>query len=366
MAYFKRVRRSLSISAAKLLAKMGAAKKKEDEQLSLLVVSTTGYGDTLWSLPAIRQLRKMYPDAYIAGLATPFSAQFLKPCSYLDDVFIFKNRSLKSILSWPRLALDLHKKQFDRAYFMHISDSTAVSLCLMAQIKQLYGVKGRVKGYEKAFYALTDLLPDSIETRLQTIEAKGYSLEEKDLFTPIYEEEKAKVLDKLKDLDVSKIRIALQIDSRKKEKEWPFESFIALAKKVQEWEGETNRGTPVEIFFFAGPEKQALLERAKELLPGVKSSLDYASSLRQSVALLQQMDFVLSNDTGPMHAAFAAEIPTIALFGPTSLQSCCHYLQKPFVHCLKKNKMQEITVAEVWQILQKLLCQKTILKQAQE
>lgn len=353
MAIFQGLRRDLSVQTAKLIGKLPFRPKANEKKLSLLVVSTTGYGDTLWTLPAIRKLRKMYPDAYIAGLGSELSSQFFDPCAYFDDVFIFKNRSARSLLSWPKLIYQLHQKNFDRAYVMHVSDSSVISICLMAQIKKLYGVKGRVKGYESCFHSLVDLQPDSIETRMRTIHANTYSQEEKNLFTPLFEKERKQVRQSLESIASQKVKVALQIDSRIAEKQWPFESFLRLAEKLLQ-------ERDVELFFCAGPENKEALIKAKEKLPAARISIDYAKSLRESVALLQEMDCVVTNDTGPMHAALAGHVQTVALFAVTGLQSCCHYLQKPYVHCLKKNSMEAITVEEVWNILRPLLQKKNL------
>ncbi len=40
-------------------------------------------------------------------------------------------------------------------------------------------------------------------------------------------------------------------------------------------------------------------------------------SLPETGALLEQMNLVITNDSGPMHMAAASGIPCLALFGPT-------------------------------------------------
>lgn len=37
------------------------------------------------------------------------------------------------------------------------------------------------------------------------------------------------------------------------------------------------------------------------------------------------IDFLLTNDSGPMHIASALGIPTLALFGPTNTQETCPF-----------------------------------------
>jgi ADP-heptose:LPS heptosyltransferase len=48
-------------------------------------------------------------------------------------------------------------------------------------------------------------------------------------------------------------------------------------------------------------------------------------SLRGTAALIGRMALFITNDTGPMHIAFALKTPTIALFSPTDPALCGPY-----------------------------------------
>ena len=41
------------------------------------------------------------------------------------------------------------------------------------------------------------------------------------------------------------------------------------------------------------------------------------SSIRDSIALMGECGYFVSNDSGLMHAAAAMQVPTVAIFGPT-------------------------------------------------
>ena len=41
-------------------------------------------------------------------------------------------------------------------------------------------------------------------------------------------------------------------------------------------------------------------------------------SIEELIALINKTELMITNDTGPMHLSFAANRPTIALFGPAS------------------------------------------------
>ena len=54
------------------------------------------------------------------------------------------------------------------------------------------------------------------------------------------------------------------------------------------------------------------------LLPGRAEDLTSQTDLRTTCALLEQADWLVTGDSGPMHLACAVGTPVTALFGPTA------------------------------------------------
>jgi ADP-heptose:LPS heptosyltransferase len=48
----------------------------------------------------------------------------------------------------------------------------------------------------------------------------------------------------------------------------------------------------------------------------VEGVFAYVGALRQSMALIQQADLMIDNDSGPAHVAQALKVPTLVLVGP--------------------------------------------------
>jgi heptosyltransferase-2 len=95
-------------------------------------------------------------------------------------------------------------------------------------------------------------------------------------------------------------------------KRWPGQNFAAAAK-------EAIRGQrDCAWVLFGGPgDRQVCNEIAREL--GDKAiDLSGRTTLRELLALLKACRLVLTNDTGPMHAAAALGVPVVAIFGSTS------------------------------------------------
>lgn len=99
-------------------------------------------------------------------------------------------------------------------------------------------------------------------------------------------------------------------------KQWPAEGFaeVALALTAP---GAVLAGRPVAVFGAAAERDMALpLLRAR--LPGGVIDLVGRTELTTAGAALERAALFLGNDSGLMHMAAAAGVPTLGLFGPTS------------------------------------------------
>lgn len=82
---------------------------------SILVYSTTALGDYMFNTPALRAIRRRYPDARITLVAHPKYAQLLKEREFYDDVVFWNNkigtlaRVIREAKAFsPELAIMLH------------------------------------------------------------------------------------------------------------------------------------------------------------------------------------------------------------------------------------------------------------------
>lgn len=97
-------------------------------------------------------------------------------------------------------------------------------------------------------------------------------------------------------------------------KRWPAERFIAAAREIQE-------RTHCEWLIFGGKSDQGVANEIHSALHTQHSAhhnLVGQTSLRELMALLKLCRVLLTNDTGPMHAAAALGTPVVVPFGSTS------------------------------------------------
>jgi lipopolysaccharide heptosyltransferase II len=105
--------------------------------------------------------------------------------------------------------------------------------------------------------------------------------------------------------------IALQPGARWPNKRWPSENFAELVRLTA-----TNFST-ARFAILGDAGDQPLGEIISRAAPERCLNLCGATSLPEMVEWLRLCDLMVTNDTGPMHAAAALGKPVVALFGPT-------------------------------------------------
>jgi ADP-heptose:LPS heptosyltransferase len=155
--------------------------------------------------------------------------------------------------------------------------------------------------------------------------------------------------------------IALHPGSKDTFKRWPAARFAELGRRLKEQ-------TSCEILITGNKEELPLMQEVATQIPGAHLA-DTTHSLRAFAALLNQMDLLISNDTGPVHLACALNRPVIAIYHSTDPALCGpHHAPHAIAisrratcdPCLKRKCRQpfcflQIGVQEVLTAAQKLL-----------
>lgn len=105
--------------------------------------------------------------------------------------------------------------------------------------------------------------------------------------------------------------LALQPGARWNNKRWPVQSFAELVQLL----AQKNPGTRFAIL--GSDEDRPLGEIISHAAPDRCLNLCGETSLLEMIEWLRLCQLLITNDTGPMHAAAALGLPVIALFGPT-------------------------------------------------
>lgn len=94
--------------------------------------------------------------------------------------------------------------------------------------------------------------------------------------------------------------------ARWKTKIWPAEKFGKLVSLL-----------PLESIIVGSKTDKAIADEIVSLSGGRAVSLAGKTNLRELIAVISRANFIVSNDSGPMHIAAALNVPVFAIFGPT-------------------------------------------------
>ncbi|MFO0752014.1 MAG: glycosyltransferase family 9 protein [Thermodesulfovibrionales bacterium] len=285
-----------------------------------LVVSATGVGDTLWATPALAELRAAFPEAYIGVLTSPPGFEVLQGNPAVDELFVFL-KGAAGLPSLPSLLGALRKRRFDTAFLFHASDRIVWPLVLLTGAAEIVGVEGQNKGLD--FILTRTVRPDpalhAVETRFAQLRCAGANPSPRPLSLSLGESEKeaAGAFLKRHGLNGGSLLVGLHPGARKFFKCWPHRHFIAAGNLLTE-----RLGCRI-VVTGGGAEK----ELADAVAAGIRGAVSAAGgfSLRETAALIEKMDLFITNDTGPMHMAFALATPVVALFCPTDPRRCGPY-----------------------------------------
>lgn len=319
-----------------------------------LILSTTGLGDTLWATPAIRALRSNYPASKISVLTSPIGQEVLRHNRYIDKIIVVKDPVFTSLIP---LYFSLKKKGITDVLHFHTSQRPILALASVLGASRIVGTKGIQKGLDSL---LTDPLTSTdiheIERRLKIIQHIGATWTDPSLELFISPEDELEADQFLSQLNLPSYLPIVSIHPGAKDlfKQWAPSQFIDLGNRLIQHLG-------CQILITGNPSEKALVTQIADQIPGAIAVTHL--KLRAFAALIKRIKLMITNDTGPMHIAFAMRTPTVALFTPTNPNLCGPYhvkqvkviaKQRTCTPCLRKKCKEpfclfQIGVSEVTQ-----------------
>lgn len=281
----------------------------------ILIFNVNWLGDVLFSTAAIRNIKRNFPDSYIACIIPPRCESILKGNPHLDEVLIFDEKSShKSALEKLKFVKLLKSKNFDMVFLLHRSFSRAL-ICRLAGIPERIGHHTK----KRAFLLTKSIMPpdrDSmhrIDYYLHIIKNAGLKIEDNHTEFFISQQDKEFVDDFLNARAVEKndFLIGINPGGNWLAKRWPKEYWAELADKLI-----SEFGFKVVI---TGSSSDIALVKSIHKLMKEKAIVATAElNIKQLGALCKRLDLFITADTGPLHIANAVGTKKIiALFGPT-------------------------------------------------
>src|SRR5262245_38737809 len=288
----------------------------------ILVRGPNWLGDAVMAEPALRGLRKLFPDAQISLLVKPAVADLFLDHPALTRVLTYDSNGRHTGLpgQWT-LAGELRRQGFDLAILFQNAFEAAF-LAFLAGVPRRYGytTDGR------SLLLSDPIVPPDPGTLIHQVHYYW------DLLTPlglmgnpaapelvVFPAEEQSMAERFAKGGVTESDVVVGINPGSTyggAKRWLPERFAEVTERLCRTVRE-SRGQEVSVVIFGAKGEEHLGQEIAARLSVRSLVLSGATTIRELMAALKRCALLLTNDTGPMHIASACQVPVVAIFGPT-------------------------------------------------
>jgi heptosyltransferase-2 len=281
-------------------------------------------GDTILSLPAVRDVRRNFPSARLEVLARPWVAPLYGAVREVDAV-----RESRGV----RADAEALRGAFDAAVLLPNSFSSALSVW-RAGVPERWGYATDLRG---PLLTRRARVPASVRGRSQVHYYRamlgGVGLDvspEADASLRCPDEWAGRGAERLGDDGVRWLGLnpGAFFGSAKR---WIPERYAAAGELLA-------RRMGAKVAILGGADERPLAELIAAGVRAPVRMLCGETTLPELVGVLSRLSLLLTNDSGPMHVAAALGVPVVAVFGPTDWRETApvgsrHRLVREPVHC---------------------------------
>ena len=288
--------------------------------MKILIRATNWVGDAIMALPALRAVRKRFPEAEIAIVGRPYVADIYHDQEICNQLIAYDPSGLhKGFSARERLAGELRAQKFDVALLLQ-NAFDAAWLAWRANIPERIGYArdarsflltkavplprhGEIPAHEKFYYlellrraGWLDVVRDESFIGLHVRAEKRRSADEFLCKSGVRQ-------------GVTRIAIGAGA-SYGSAKCWPPSRFAEVANRLQ-----SEADADVILFGTAAEANVSTAISVELRRPPI--DLTGKTAIADLSALLSQCHLFIGNDSGAMHVAAAVGLPIVGLFGPT-------------------------------------------------
>lgn len=290
--------------------------------MKILVRGTNWIGDAVMSVPALRELRRIFPDDSITLHTRTWADGLFCDAEFLDEIVTYDPAKwrIRDVLDNSQF---LKKDDYDLAIILPNSFESAMTSYL-SRIPRRIGYNKDLRGLlltdpvavpewktrrHEVFYYLN--LVSEIEKRVIGRDTVGQAEPDISLdVSPDRRNTAAQMLSEATDGSTGPI-IALGVGStNSRAKRWPANYFAQLARRL-------NSELNATIILIGSAEDSEVAGEVASTSGVTTIDLSGKTTIAEAVALLAEADILVANDMGLAHIAPAVGTRTVVIFGPT-------------------------------------------------
>ena len=302
--------------------------------MKILILKPSSLGDVIQALPVLRLLKLHFRDAEIFWWVDSALAPLLEGDSDLAGIVRFERRRWAAPRHWPEMLRSvrwMREQDFDLVIDLQCLARSG-AFAWLANGKFLVGldeVREGARGFYDTAVRRASFHAHAVDWYLSVLPQLGVPVHKHFVWLPERPQIAAAVKRKWPAAFASTPHsalpaapqrseggrtphlIAIQPGARWATKRWPAENFAELVRLI------AKNFPDARLAILGDADDKPLGEIISRTAPDRCLNLCGETSLPEMVEGLRQCDLMVTNDTGPMHAAAALGKPLVALFGPT-------------------------------------------------
>jgi lipopolysaccharide heptosyltransferase II len=294
--------------------------------VKILLIRLRLIGDVVFTTPAIRAIRRRYPDARIAYVVEPGAHPVVETNPHLTDVIVASAaHGLERLREDWRLARRLRREGFDIAIDFHGGPrSSWLTWASRARVRIGYRIAGRGWMYTRRVERPRGLRArHSVENQWDLLTPLGIDAPDRwrDPTEMALSAEAARTLEhrfRSAGLRPDDRLIVVHVSAGNAFRRWPQESFVDVIVRLVEADARRR------VLVTSGPSDE---QAARTIADAARRRLgtDHGNpvlecgelSLAELRACLPRASLFIGGDSGPLHIAGTTAVPIVGIFGPT-------------------------------------------------
>ena len=301
---------------------------------NILVVRLGGIGDVVVITPALKALRKLYPQSKISLMTNRYSAEVARGAPYVDELItftdLFSSQSVFDFLK-PKILYQLYclvtlmlRRRFDIFVCFHnlVKWSGVIKPLLLALLSRA-PIRAGFNTANRGFFMNVKAPDDSskhlmfrcmdVITQLASYSSINYTPEQSASEVWLTNQDREFASDFISRNNIRQNDFLVGIHPGGNPRHyhsqcWEPKRSAQVANVITDKYG-------ARILLTGSKTDRGILDKIIPLLKIPPILLPESTGVKQLAAIIERCNLFISNDTGPMHLAIAMKVPTIGIFG---------------------------------------------------
>ncbi len=289
----------------------------------ILLVRTDRVGDVVFITPVIREIRKTFPDAFIATLTRPHTQKLMLNNPHLDATI---TDDLDKESFW-RVVKELRKYKFTHGLLMMPTERAAYQMFLA-------GIKNRIGVGHKLYEVITGMKSVSRNKYIPLRHEADYCMDlarrigvktdniKMEIFVTDEEKKDADIFLENAGVPINFKKIIVHSGSLGSAPNWSEKKYLSLLKGIL---AEKSLGN-TKVLLTAREMSRDFVNKALSLdAQRIKNISDSTDDLRDLIKIISRADVFIGPSTGPLHIADALGVKSVGLFCHRPMDKIEHY-----------------------------------------